>query len=140
MTKIGVYIQFLAYIVLVYVDVKLVMSFFNNCTLFSISLITANRIAGFMIILQQKKGRSRVYRRKGDRYLHQCIINRDNHRGGSIYVWGGIAYTGKTNLPLLSKEILRIIAIWTKSWIYLSYPSFREIDTHFSKTIQELVW
>ena len=41
--------------------------------------------------------------RKGERFLPECIIERDGHRG--IQVWGGIAYTGITNLHLIEENV-----------------------------------
>jgi hypothetical protein len=38
--------------------------------------------------------RNRVFRRPGERYSHQI----DNVGGGSVTVWGGINWTGRTEL------------------------------------------
>ena len=55
--------------------------------------------------LQQKSGRIRVYRRKGERYLPQCIVERDSYRGGSVHIWGGITHTGKTEVHLIQGNL-----------------------------------
>ena len=52
--------------------------------------------------LQGSDGRKQVYRRKGERYANNCIQERDRNRGGSIMVWGGISFTGRTELVLVN--------------------------------------
>ena len=32
----------------------------------------------------------RVYRRRGERFIDACVIERDRFGGGSVFVWGGI--------------------------------------------------
>ena len=46
-------------------------------------------------------GRRRVYRRRGERFVDACVIERDRFGGGSIMVWGGIAHGVKSPLIVL---------------------------------------
>ena len=43
-------------------------------------------------------GGIRVFRRKGERFADNCLIERDQFGGGSVMVWGGIMGRRKTNL------------------------------------------
>jgi hypothetical protein len=46
--------------------------------------------------------RNRVFRRPGERYS-QCAIHQiDNFGGGSVMVWGGINWTGRTELVVVA--------------------------------------
>jgi hypothetical protein len=46
--------------------------------------------------------RNRVFRRPGERY-NQCAIQQiDNFGGGSVMVWGGINWTGRTELVVVA--------------------------------------
>ena len=49
--------------------------------------------------LDSSDGRSRVYRRVGERYQDNCVVERRLFGGGSIMVWGGI--TGNARTPLV---------------------------------------
>ena len=49
--------------------------------------------------LDNSDGRSRVYRRVGERYQDNCVVERRLFGGGSIMVCGGI--TGKARTPLV---------------------------------------
>ena len=49
--------------------------------------------------LDSSDGRSRVYRRVGERYQDNCVVERRLFGGGSIMVWGGI--TGNARMPLV---------------------------------------
>lgn len=46
-------------------------------------------------------GRRRVYRRRNERYADSCVIERDRFGGGSVMVWGGIAYGRRTQLHII---------------------------------------
>jgi transposase len=46
--------------------------------------------------LDSSDGRSRVYRRVGERYTVACVIQRQSFGGGSVMVWGGITAHGRT--------------------------------------------
>lgn len=48
--------------------------------------------------LETSDGRQRVWRRRGERYDVQNVVQRDRYGGGSIMVWGGIGRNGKTDL------------------------------------------
>ena len=56
--------------------------------------------------LKFSDGRIRVWRRKGERYDDRCvIIPCDRFGGGSLMVWGGVHYDGKTNLVVLRQTL-----------------------------------
>jgi hypothetical protein len=40
--------------------------------------------------IDSSDGRSRAYRRVGERYADACVIQRQSFGGGSAMVWGGI--------------------------------------------------
>ena len=48
--------------------------------------------------LEHADGRTRVFRRTGERYADECVVEADRFRGGSVMVWGGISHNGKTQL------------------------------------------
>ena len=48
--------------------------------------------------LEHSDGRRRIWRRPGERYDEQNIVQRDRYGGGSIMVWGGIARNSKIDL------------------------------------------
>ena len=50
--------------------------------------------------LDSSDGRSRVYRRVGERYQDNCVVERRLFGGGSIMVWGRI--TGNARTPLVA--------------------------------------
>lgn len=48
--------------------------------------------------LRNADGRLRVWRRRGERYHQDCVVQTDRWGGGSIMVWGGISYHHRTAL------------------------------------------
>ena len=54
--------------------------------------------------LDSSDGRSRVYRRVGERFHHRCVIE----RGGSVMVWGGISSRGRTTLVVVDGTLTGI--------------------------------
>ena len=38
--------------------------------------------------LQMRDGRVRVYRRRGERFAANCVLEADRNRGGSVMIWG----------------------------------------------------
>ena len=48
--------------------------------------------------LSHHDGPYRVFRRRGERFADNCLIERDRFGGGSVMVWGGIMCRRKTNL------------------------------------------
>ena len=40
----------------------------------------------------------RVFRRRGERFADNCLIEKDRFGGGNVMVWGGIMGRRKTNL------------------------------------------
>lgn len=55
--------------------------------------------------LQPQSRRQRVYRRQGERYIAECILQRDSHRGGSVMIWGGITFDRKTDFLICQGNI-----------------------------------
>ena len=59
--------------------------------------------------LQAKRRKQFVYRRRGERYLQQCIEERDRHSaGGKLMVWGGFTYDNKTPLHIVRGNLTAI--------------------------------
>lgn len=48
--------------------------------------------------LQRRDGRTRVYRRRNERFTRNCVLEVDNFGGGSVMVWGAISCARKTQL------------------------------------------
>ena len=48
--------------------------------------------------LSHHDGRIQVFRRRGERFANNCLIERDRFGGGSVMVWGSIMGKRKTNL------------------------------------------
>ena len=55
--------------------------------------------------LQENDGRVRVWRRRGERYAHACVVPKKAHFGGGIMVWGGITAHGKTDLVIVDVNL-----------------------------------
>ena len=55
--------------------------------------------------LDSSDGRSRVYRRVGERYADTCVIQRQSFGGGSVMVWGGITAHGRTQLVVVAGNL-----------------------------------
>ena len=55
--------------------------------------------------LSHHAGRFRVFRRRGERFADNCLIERDRFRGGSVMVWGGIMVRRKTNLIVVQGNL-----------------------------------
>lgn len=49
-------------------------------------------------MLRRPDGRARVYRRRNERYAANCVQEVDRFGGGSVMVWAGISYSGRTDL------------------------------------------
>jgi hypothetical protein len=71
-------------------------------------------------ILFRPDGRRRVYRRRGERFADDCVLERDRFGGGSVMVWGGISHGLKSPLIVIAgnltgvryrDEILRPVAV-----------------------------
>ena len=50
------------------------------------------------LTLSHHDGRIRVFRRRGERFAVDCLIEKDRFGRGSVMVWGGIMGRRKTNL------------------------------------------
>ena len=55
--------------------------------------------------LSHLDGRIRVFRRRGERFADNCLIERDLFRVGSVMVWGGIMGRRKTNLIVVQGNL-----------------------------------
>ena len=55
--------------------------------------------------LSHHDGGIRVFRRRGERFSDNCLIERDRFGGGSDVVWGGIMGRGKTNLIVVQGNL-----------------------------------
>ena len=51
--------------------------------------------------LYHNDGRVRVYRRNGERYGDNCVVERDRFGGGSVMVWGAINYNFRSRLLII---------------------------------------
>ena len=58
--------------------------------------------------LDSSDGRSRAYRRVGERYADACVIQRQSFGGGSAIVWGGIIAHSRTPLVVLAGNMTGI--------------------------------
>ena len=55
--------------------------------------------------LFRSDGRQRVYRRRGERFADACVLQRDRFGGGSLLVWGSIAYNFKSELVFIDGSL-----------------------------------
>ena len=59
--------------------------------------------------IQAKRRQQFVYRRRGERYIPQCIDQRDRHsRGGRLMVWGGFTHATKTPLHIVQGNLTAV--------------------------------
>ena len=87
--------------------------------------------------LDSSDGRSRVYRRVGERYADACVIQRQSFGGGSVMVWGGIAAHGRTPLVVVAGNLTGIR--YRDEMMLFSLMSFRSsklrpTTSYFSRT------
>ncbi len=55
--------------------------------------------------LDSSDGRSRVYRRVGERFCDACVVQRRSFGGGSVMIWGGITANGRTPLVVVNGNL-----------------------------------
>ena len=55
--------------------------------------------------LSHHDGRIRVFRRRGERFVDNCLIERDRFGGRSVMVWGDIIGRTKTNLIVVQGSL-----------------------------------
>ena len=55
--------------------------------------------------LSHHDGRIRVFRRRGERFADNFLVERDQFRSGSVMVWGGIMGRRKTNLIVVQGNL-----------------------------------
>ena len=58
--------------------------------------------------LKHSDGRQRVWRRPGERYDEQNIVQRDCYGGGSVMVCGGIGRNSKTDLVTVQETLTSV--------------------------------
>ena len=58
--------------------------------------------------LYRADGRSRVYRRRGERFADACVVERDRFGGGSVMVWGGVAHGIKSQLIIVAGNMTAV--------------------------------
>ena len=66
-----------------------------------------NRVSGWNLqnwfsdesrfMLQKRDGRTRVYRRRNERFERNCVLEVDNFGGGRVMMWGAITDAEKLN-------------------------------------------
>lgn len=56
-------------------------------------------------LLHHQDGRLRVRRTRGERFRDDCVTGVVRGGGGSVHVWGGIHYGGKTELVILENNV-----------------------------------
>ena len=54
------------------------------------------------LCLNKVDGRVRAWRRPGERFADCCIERETVYGGGSVMVWGGISFAGKTRLVVIN--------------------------------------
>ena len=65
-------------------------------------------------LLYRADGRQRVYRRNGERYRDNCLVERDRFGGGALMVWAAISYGHRMPLvfidgPLTAQRYVDVI-------------------------------
>lgn len=55
--------------------------------------------------LSNSDGRVRVYRRQGERFADNCVLERDRFGGGSVMVWGAINHNFKSDLVVIDGNL-----------------------------------
>ena len=79
--------------------------------------------------LSRAVGRTRVWRRKNERFADCNIIERDPYGGGSVMVWAGISNNFKTHLVIINgtNVPLQVNVILTRSLTHILYHFSVEI-------------
>ena len=55
--------------------------------------------------VERGDGRARVWRRRGERFAQNCVMERSRYGGGSVMVWGGILKNEKSDLILFDGSV-----------------------------------
>lgn len=55
--------------------------------------------------LHENDCRSRVYRRRGERFNQDCVNEVDRYGGGSVMVWAGVSLQNKTNIVFIDGNL-----------------------------------
>ena len=77
-------------------------------------------------------GRYRVYRRRGERFMDQCVYGSDRFGGGSVMVWTGICHDGRTQLKIVQGTLNAVSYRYTiLDPIVLSFLQQRNFDHVF---------
>ncbi len=51
--------------------------------------------------LRKVDGRIRVWRRRGERHLEPTVVPTTAYNGGSVMVWAGISFNGRTDIVVV---------------------------------------
>ena len=60
---------------------------------------------GYWFNVSHNNGRIQVFRRRGERFADNCLIERDRFGGGSVMIWSGIMGRTKTNLIVVQGNL-----------------------------------
>ena len=80
--------------------------------------------------LRHSDGRTRVWRRRGERYVDPCIQETDHWGGGSVMIWGGISLNHRTPLVVINGNLTaqRYINEVLRPTVIPFFPRHQEVD------------
>ena len=56
-------------------------------------------------LLERRDGRQRVYRRRRERFVSNCVLQVDRYGGGSVMVWRAMSYNGRSELVVVQGNL-----------------------------------
>ena len=81
-------------------------------------------------MLQKRDGRTRVYRRRNERFARNCVLEVDNFGGGSVMMWGTISYAEKLNW-CTSTATLTPLDTEMRFWHHTCCPQWTSVRKFF---------